>query len=42
MNKKIYESPTFEIETLEMQDLLMASSLSTDVDGELSGDSIWD
>lgn len=42
MNKNIYESPTFEIETLNMQDVLTASSLSTDVDGELNGGSIWD
>lgn len=40
MNKNIYESPTFEIETLETQDVLMVSSLSTDVDGDLR-DSIW-
>ena len=40
MNKNIYESPTFEIETLDMQDVLTASNLSTDVDGDLN-DSIW-
>ena len=41
MNKNIYESPTFEIETLETQDVLMVSDLSTSVDDDLR-DSIWD
>jgi spermidine/putrescine transport system permease protein len=41
MNKNIYESPTFEIEALETQDVLMVSDLSTSVDEDLR-DSIWD